>query len=169
MKNFNLFFKSLSLIAAIIAMSACGSKSAINASSGLTGGGTGGGTTTPTPGAGGGNIYGLPPAIQQTVQMSGATGPSPTWSTTLTSETTLKIKISPLQAPNITVTGYQNAVFAYGCMAVQVTVNGSTQTTKSACRPRHPTRSCVRERPRLPSFRFLKCDDGFRTGEHHHS
>ncbi len=95
-----------------------------------SGGSTSSGTTIPSTNPTG-NIYGLAPAPQSMFQITGDTGTARSWSpgTAFSSETKLKVKISPLPATNITVPGYNNWVFPYGCMSVQVTVNGSTQTT----------------------------------------
>lgn len=78
----------------------------------------------------GGNIYNLPAATQQMVQLSGNNGGAFTKTLNFSTSRTLKVKVEALSAPNLTVNGYTNWVFPYGCMRVTVTVNGSTRTSK---------------------------------------
>ena len=128
MKNLN---NAVCLILSVLALSACGS----SVSSTTSGSNTAASNTansnpyaTPTPNNGG-NIYNLPAAPEQTVQLSGNGGGSFSKSLYFQTSRTLKVKIEALPAPNMTVGGYTNWVFVYGCMSVSVTVNGVTQTT----------------------------------------
>ncbi len=112
--NLKVYAKVPSLVGAILMianLSACGSRSAATSgtnSSGSTSGSTTIPSTNPT-----GNIYGLAPAPQSMFQITGDTGTARSWSpgTAFSSETKLKVKISPLPATNITVPGYNNWVF----------------------------------------------------------
>jgi hypothetical protein len=83
-------------------------------------------TTTPT-----NNTTNLPQAPVQSIQLSGGSGPSPIkYVTTPNTEGTLRIKVTAQSAPNLTVNGFQNWQFRYGCMSVDVVVNGITITTQ---------------------------------------
>jgi hypothetical protein len=126
MKSFPLF----SMIGLMVLLSACGSNSTRDrtlSSSGLseTAGGSGNTNTTP-----GGNIYNLPLAPERIVEISGQGGMTPAYRMTAQTSRTLKVKVAALPAPRLTVPGYTNWVFPYGCMRVRVTVNGTTQATQ---------------------------------------
>lgn len=118
------------LIAAV-ALTACGSQSMRESVSSL-GGQTGntGGSQTGSTGNTGGNIYNLPAASQLRVELGGNNSADFKKTLTFMTSRTLKVKIKPLAAPNITVPGYTNWVFPYGCMSVSVTVNGMTRGTQ---------------------------------------
>ena len=122
-------YKILSLIGTIALLSACGSQTARTTTSanGSTTGTTISGTSIATTG---GNIYNLPQAPEQTVQLSGINGPAPIQTLNAGTSRTLKIKITALNAPNLTIPGYTGWVFPYGCLQVSVSVNGVTQTTQ---------------------------------------
>ncbi len=124
MKVYNL----LPAIFAAIVLSACGSQTAKQTS-------TSAATTTPTgtsttTGNQTGNIYNLAQAPEFDAQINGAGGAVTSVSQTLATSRTLKIKVTPLSAPNVTLPGYTGWVFPYGCLRLQVKVNGTTQTTK---------------------------------------
>lgn len=128
MKN----LKIISLFAAVLALSACGSSSSrdlqlISTSDNTTGNNN---NTNPNIPNGTGNIYNLPAAPQQRVQLSGNNGGAFSKSLSFTTDHTLRVKVEALSAPNLTISGYTNWVFPYGCMRVSVTVNGSTRTSK---------------------------------------
>ena len=125
MKNLNL----ISLVLSVLVMTACGSQSSINTPLTSTAGNTSGPGTTATTNSGG-NIYNLPAALQQQVQLSGNNGGAFSKTLSFSTSRTLKVKVEALSAPNLTVSGYSNWVFPYGCMRVTVTVNGSTRTSK---------------------------------------
>ena len=125
MKNLNL----ISLVLSVLVMTACGSQSSINTPLTSTAGNTSGTGTTATTNSGG-NIYNLPAALQQQVQLSGNNGGAFSKTLSFSTSRTLKVKVEALSAPNLTVSGYSNWVFPYGCMRVTVTVNGSTRTSK---------------------------------------
>ena len=129
MKNLN----SLGLIVTVMILSACGSQST-NTLYGSGGSATGTGTQT---GSGSTvtdtsnqNVYNLPAAPEQRVEMSGQNGSDPTKSLSFNTSRTLKVRITPLSAPNITIPGYTNWVFPYGCLQVTVAVNGITKMTQ---------------------------------------
>ncbi len=127
MKNLNL----LSLVAGLVVLSACGSQSSktvglTSTASNSTSSSSGTTTTTNT----GGNIYNLPAAAQQVVQLSGLNGGAFSKSYNFTTSQTLKVKVEALSAPHLVVNGFTNYVFPYGCLRVSVTVNGSTRLSK---------------------------------------
>jgi hypothetical protein len=64
------------------------------------------------------------------IQLSGNNGGAFSKVLNFSTSRTLKVKIEALSAPNLTVPGYTNWVFPYGCMRVTVTVNGSTRATQ---------------------------------------
>jgi len=126
-------FKGLSVLAAIAMLSACGSNSTRDgsvSSSGLSNPTNTTNNPLPTPSNTGGNIYNLPLAPERVASISGVGGPQPTQSFSVSTSATLKVKITALPAPHLTLSGYTGWVFPYGCMQVRVTVNGSTQTTQ---------------------------------------
>ena len=129
MKN----LKIISLFMSLIALSACGSQSSrdlpLSSASSDTSGSTTT-TTTTTTANNTGNIYNLPAAQQQQVQLSGNNGGAFSKTLNFSTSHTLKVKVEALSAPNLTISGYTNWVFPYGCMRVTVTVNGSTRTSK---------------------------------------
>ena len=127
MKNANNVLNGLSLVLVMMALSACGSRSANNAN--LTSSGQNSGSTTVNSGNATGNIYGLAPAPEANFQLTGSAGTMPTAVFSDVTETKLKIKITPLPASAITAPGYGNWTFIYGCLSVNVTVNGVTKNT----------------------------------------
>jgi hypothetical protein len=69
-----------------------------------------------------GNIYNLPLATENTVQLSGVNGAAFTKALTFNTSThTLKVKIKPLSAPG--------GIFPYDCITVFVAVNGVFKDT----------------------------------------
>ena len=87
-------------------------------------------TSTTTTSSPTGNIYDLPNAPFQTITISGTSGPYPTVAYNVSTSRTLKIKVTPLSAPNLTIPGYTNYVFPYGCAQLTVSVNGMTLQTE---------------------------------------
>jgi hypothetical protein len=123
MKN----FKKMPLVLGLMILSACGSQSSrdqiqISNSSNNT--------SNNWNNNGGGNVNNLPAASEQVVQLSGLNGGADTKSYQFNTSQILKVKVEALAAPNLTVSGYTNWNFPYGCMRVNVTVNGSTKLTK---------------------------------------
>ncbi len=128
MKTLNQFAVTLTAIAVSASLTACGSRATdASASSALTSTSSTGSITTPTEPTN--NTSGLNPAAQQYYTLSGAAGPRPTVSLSLSTEATLKVRIQPLPAPNSVTTGSQyiptDFAFPYGCISVNVTVSGS--------------------------------------------
>ena len=121
MKNLN----SLVLVFGVIVLSACGSQTSSLSTSSAAGTGTQTGVATVVT-SGSNNAA----AIQRRVEMSGQSGADPTASFTVSTSSMLKVKITPLSAPNLTIPGYTNWVFPYACLQVTVSVNGITQTTQ---------------------------------------
>ena len=125
MKNLNVFLLGMS----VLALTACGTQSTRDSSGTNTtsGNSTTTVTATPTPTATPQNVNNLPAAYQTAVQLSGNGGSNPSYTvSSLTTSRTLKVKVTPLAAPQIPGTAW---VFPYGCLSVQVTVDGSTQQT----------------------------------------
>ncbi len=126
MKN----LKVMTLVMGLMILSACGSKSSRDLPLSTTA------SNTSSPGSSngninsGGNIYNLPAAQQQQIQLSGRNGGAFSRTYNFATSRTLKVKVEALSAPNMTVPGYNGWVFPYGCMRVSVTVNGSTRQTK---------------------------------------
>ena len=118
---------SLVLIAALA--SACGSQSEHITDLGTGNGNQTGGNSTPTP-TPGQNPNGLPVAPSTDFNITGATGTDPIVTFSEVTDTVLRIKVKPLPAPNITVSGYSNRVIPYGCVSLRVTVNAVPRSTK---------------------------------------
>lgn len=118
----------LAVLAGVLLLQACGSNTTrnVDTSSNSNNSTTGGGTT----GTQTGNVYNLPAAQEQEIQMSGDGGPTAAGTITVSTSRTLRIKITPEAAPHLTVAPYTNWVFPYGCLKVTVRVNGTQQTTK---------------------------------------
>jgi hypothetical protein len=115
------------IIASLLVLTACGSTTATQTSSlGSTAGGSVAAIATATPV---GNIYDLPDANSYVASINGQGGAVPTVSYTVQTSRTLLVKVSPLPAPNMTLAPYTNWVFAYGCISLQVTVNGVTKSS----------------------------------------
>lgn len=131
--NFNLRMKVLQaamLASTLLVLTACGSTTARTTGTAVssdTSATTTTATATATPSTG--NIYDLPDADSYTASINGAAGTVPTVTYSIQTSRTLKVKVSPLAAPNLTLPGYTNWVFPYGCVRLQVTVNGVTKTT----------------------------------------
>jgi|GEM_PF-2031509 len=137
MKNSNSKWISLiSTAGAVLMLSACGSQSTNSLYTGQNAGGTTSGSTTSGYGYQTGdsstdqNLYNLPAAPEQRIELSGQNGTNPSKTLPVSTSHTLKIKITPLAAPNITEPGYTNWSFPYGCLQVTVVANGMTQTTQ---------------------------------------
>jgi hypothetical protein len=122
-------YKILSASLVLVLVSACGSQTAKTTSSSAS---TASNPISSTSGTvsnySGTNISNLPQAPQQTLQVSGVNGPAPIQALTFGTSATLKVKITALQAPNLTVAN--GWTFPYGCMQISVSVNGVTQTTQ---------------------------------------
>ncbi len=126
MKNLNV----ISLVGLMLIATACGSQSSRDLALSTSNNTSTSPGATPTPSNNGGNIYNLPAAQQQQIQLSGNNGGAFSRTLNFSTSRTLKVKVEALSAPNMTVPGYTNWVFPYGCMRVTVTVNGSTRTSK---------------------------------------
>ena len=122
-------YKILSLVIGVALLSACGSQTSRSTltASGSTTSTTPSGTITTT---GGGNIYNLPAAPEQTIKLSGVNGPAPIQTINLSTSHTLKVKITALNAANYIIQNYSGWTKPYGCFQVSVSVNGVTQTTQ---------------------------------------
>ena len=120
--------KTLSLVIGVLILSACGSQSSSTLGGTTSANSTSSSSTTSTS-SGSGNYNNQPNAASQYVQLSGNNGGA--FSKTLYFQTsrTLKVKVNALSAPNLTINGYTNWVFPYGCMSVSITVNGVTRTS----------------------------------------
>jgi hypothetical protein len=117
------------LVSMLAILNACGSTASQSTlgSSQLGGGGIlGAGTAVAHPG----NIYNLPDAPSYVSETNGASGAVPSSTYAIHTSRTLKVKVSPLNGPNLTLKGYTNWSFPYGCFRTRVTVNGQTQTTQ---------------------------------------
>ena len=134
--------KILSLGFCVVALAACGTSSSQTAQSNSSSSNSTGSTGVST---GSGNWQNLPPAWSEQVYISGVGGPYQ--STTITLSPTahpgalsvyqgtsnlLKVKVQPLSAPNMVLDGYQQYNFPYGCLQMNVTVNGAVQTTSGS-------------------------------------
>ncbi len=118
----------LSVGIAILTLTACGSS--VSRTGTVTSNSTGSTSSTGTQTGASGNIYNLPLAPSFQATFNGVNGTLPAAISTVKTSRTLKVKITPLSAPNLTLPGYTDWVFPYGCLRVQVTVNGVTQTSK---------------------------------------
>ena len=119
-------------VLASVLLVACGSSSTRDfTTSGLGGGGTTGGSTGgSTSGSGGGNIYNLPLAPEFQAVITGATGQKPTVIQSFGTSHLIRVKVTPLAAPNLLNSTYQNWVFPYGCLQLNVRVNGVVRQTQ---------------------------------------
>ncbi|MBC7398256.1 MAG: hypothetical protein H7333_12510 [Bdellovibrionales bacterium] len=124
--------KILTLMTGLVLLSACGSQ--VARESGLTNTGSAIGSSngigTQTGSNGAGNVYNLPLAAESVARINGANGAVPSYLATVRTARTLRVKITPHAAPNLTLPGYTNWVFPYGCLRLQVSVNGTTQSTQ---------------------------------------
>jgi hypothetical protein len=124
--NLRVRFHELALVVtSLLVMSACGSTTSRNSTttSGVTG------VQTSASASSNGNIYDLQDADSYVATLNGAAGAVPTATYSIYTSHTLKVKVTPLNAPNLTLPGYQNWSFPYGCLRVRVTVNGVTKAT----------------------------------------
>ena len=113
-----------------VMVTACGSSSTRDyTSQGLSTGGSSTGTTG-TSGIQTGNIYNLPLAPEFDAQISGQGGPHPAETFSTGTSHLIRVKVTPLQAPHLTIAPYTNWVFPYGCLRLQVSVNGVTRSTQ---------------------------------------
>ena len=119
--------KIFSLFAGLIVMSACGSQVAHE---GLTvlgsAASTASGSQTGVIGNGGSNEQ----APEFLAKINGANGAVPVATFSVRTSRTLRVKVTPHAAPNLTLPGYTNWVFPYGCLRLQVSINGTTQSTQ---------------------------------------
>jgi len=119
------------MIGLMVLLSACGSNSTRDRTLGQSGLSDGSGSFSNTnAGNTGGNIYNLPLAPERVVEITGQGGMTPAYRISAETSRTLKVKVVALPAPHLTVPGYTNWVFPYGCMRIRVTVNGTTQATQ---------------------------------------
>jgi hypothetical protein len=132
MKPLNRFFIVLSAVLLV----ACGSSSSRDfTTSGLTGGTNDGTNGDPNGGTNGGSTGGIPPGLNPAPQfiakITGALGQSPQFTTPpLRTSALLRVKVVPLPAPNMTLPGFENYSFPYGCLQLQVSVNGIPLSTQ---------------------------------------
>ena len=116
------------IVTALLALTACGSTTATQTST-IGGASLAATGSTPTPTPSNGNIYDLPDAASYVASINGTAGAVPSVTYSVQTSRTLLVKVAPLAAPNLTLAGYTNWVFPYGCMSVSVTVNGVTKTS----------------------------------------
>ena len=126
MKSFSLF----SMVGLMVLLSACGSNSTRDRTLGQSGLSDGSGSSPTSNTNTGGNVYNLPLAPERVVEITGQGGMTPGYRISAETSRTLKVKVSALPAPRLTVPGYTNWVFPYGCLRLRVTVNGTTQSTQ---------------------------------------
>jgi len=125
MKNLN---KVISLVAGVLVLSACGSVSSSTSATGTTAANsTSAASTTTTTTTTTSNVNNLPAAGEDYIQLSGLNGGASSASLQFNTDRTLVVQISALSAPNFTLVGYTNWVEPYGCMSVNITVNGITR------------------------------------------
>lgn len=120
MKKFNL----MAIITAGFLLTACGSSSTRDST--INGSGFNNTSNTTSPG----NIYNWPLAPEFFAALTGLDGANPTQSYSTGTSQTLKVKVTPLSAPNLAIQGFGGWAFAYGCISLQVHVNGTTQMTQ---------------------------------------
>lgn len=159
---------SYALMAGLLVLTACGSQSSqdvplVNTSNNTsgtntTGNNNNGGTNYGNTGSG--NIYNLPAAQQEMIQLSGNNGGAFSKILNFSTSRTLKVKVEALSAPNLTVNGYTNWVFPYGCLRLTVTVNGSTRTTKVLRVDGTPTSSICANAPTSETLDFSNITTG---------
>jgi hypothetical protein len=121
--------KIIVLLTSLIVMSACGSTTARQSSTTLSASSTSGVQTGSTSSGHPGNIYNLQDAESYVATVNGAGGTAPTATFSIQTSRTLKVKVTPLNAPNLTLPGYTNWSFPYGCVRMRVTVNGVVKST----------------------------------------
>lgn len=122
-----MIMKKLNLIPLMMAgalLAACGSSSTRDSTISNSGFNTSSGSSSA------GNIYNLPLAPEYIAKISGAAGSSPSQVYSVGTSRTLRIKVTPVSAPNMAIAGFGAWNFAYGCAAVQVHVNGASQMTQ---------------------------------------
>jgi hypothetical protein len=116
------------LAASLLILTACGSN--VSSSGTSSAASTAVASATATPNAG--NIYDLPAAYSMVATINGQGGAVPSvTSAALATSRTFKVRVTPLQAPHMTLAGYTGYVFPYGCLSMEVTVNGVTQMTNN--------------------------------------
>ena len=125
MKTMSKFF----IVLSVLALTACGSSSTRDFTTNSQGFNNNN-TNNNNSGGGTGNINNLPLAPEFDAHISGMTGVQPSASYTTGTSNLLRIKVTPLAAPNLIIAPYTNWVFPYGCLTVQVHVNGITRTTQ---------------------------------------
>lgn len=132
--------KILSAFTGIILLSACGSqvsRDGMTAATGAANSGFGSGYQT----GAGGNTGTLRQAREFVAQINGSNGASPNASypnpndpnpsdRIFQTSRTMRVKVTPLPAPNLTLNGFTNWVFPYGCVSLRVSINGTTQSTQ---------------------------------------
>ena len=119
--------KIFTLVSGLMILTACGSQVARESSTLVTGAAT---TVTGVQTGATGNVGNIQLASEFVAKINGANGAVPVASYTLDTSRTLKVKVTALSAPNLTYNGFNNWVFPYGCLRLQVSANGTTQTTQ---------------------------------------
>ena len=121
--------KTLPFVTSLFLLSACGSQVARNSSILNSGSAS---STVPSGVQTGfsGNVSNLPLAPESVARINGASGAVPSYTTSIQTSRTLRVKVTALAAPNLTLNGYNNWVFPYGCLRLQVSANGTTQSTQ---------------------------------------
>ncbi|MBC7396152.1 MAG: hypothetical protein H7333_01815 [Bdellovibrionales bacterium] len=119
--------KIFSLVAGLIVMSACGSQVAREGSTVL---GSAASTASGSQTGIVGNVGSSRQAPEYLAKINGANGAVPAANFEVKTSRTLRVKVTPLAAPNLTLPGYTNWVFPYGCLRLQVSINGTTQSTQ---------------------------------------
>ena len=125
----NTYLLSVGLIVSALALvTACGSTTAKSTTetSSITGIQTGSNGSVP---GSGGNISNLPDADSYLLQLNGMGGTVPSQTFSIQTSRTLKVKVTPLSAPNMRKAGDTHFVFPYGCSRYRVSVNGHVKTT----------------------------------------
>ena len=113
---------------ALLVMTACGSTTARNSTT-TSAASNANGNQTSYSSATTGNISNLQDADSYVATLNGANGTVPSATYSISTSRTLKVKVTPLNAPNLTLPGYTNWSFPYGCLRLRVTVNGVTKIT----------------------------------------
>jgi hypothetical protein len=153
MKKFNV----MAVMAAGVLLAACGSSSTRDST--ITGSGfnnSSGNTSV-------GNIYNLPQAPEYIAKISGPSGSYPSQSYSVGTSRTLRVKVTPLSAPNMAIAGYGSWNFAYGCAAVQVYVNGTAQMTQML-RVGSVAQSANSPCANAPTYQILNFDNAMSGG-----
>ena len=120
--------KIFTLLSGLLFLSACGSQVAHDGSNLVSGAATTINNGVQTGSSG--NVGNIQLAPEFVAKINGANGAVPTAAYPLDTSRTLKVKVTALSAPNLTYNNFNNWVFPYGCLRLQVSANGTTQTTQ---------------------------------------